>query len=73
MLGRFGLRLDASDGSLAWKLDEWPPHGILDRGVLAEGKVFIANRGGVYYALGQGDGKAAWRRDLGVPVLMSSA
>ena len=41
--------------------------------LLAEGKVFIANRGGVYYALRQSDGKPVWQRDLGVPILMSSA
>jgi hypothetical protein len=41
--------------------------------LLAEGKVFVANRGGVYYALGQHDRQVAWQRDLGVPVLMSSS
>jgi hypothetical protein len=38
--------------------------------LLAEGKVFVANRGGVYYALGQHDRQVAWQRDLGVPVLI---
>jgi hypothetical protein len=41
--------------------------------LLADGKVFIASRRGIYYALNQADGSLAWYKDVGAPILMSSA
>jgi len=65
--------LDAAKGELAWKFESGLRTGFSTAVLLAEGNVFIANRSGVYYALSQKDGKVVWQRDLGVPILMSSA
>lgn len=65
--------LNAADGTLAWKFDSKLRTGFSTSVLLAEGSVFIANRGGVYFALSQKDGSVLWQRDLGVPILMSSA
>lgn len=65
--------LDAEKGELAWKFESGLRTGFSTAVLLADGNVFIANRGGVYYALSQKDGNLVWQRDLGVPILMSSA
>ncbi|MCY3020778.1 MAG: PQQ-binding-like beta-propeller repeat protein [Planctomycetota bacterium] len=65
--------LNAADGTPAWKFESGLRTGFSTAVLLAEGNVFIANRGGRYYALSQKDGSVVWQRDLGVPVLMSSA
>ncbi len=65
--------LDAAKGELAWKFESGQRTGFSTAILLAQGSVFIANRRGVYYALSQKDGKVVWQRDLGVPILMSSA
>jgi hypothetical protein len=65
--------LDAAKGEQAWRFESGLRTGFSTAVLLAEGNVFIANRGGVYYALSQKDGKVVWQRDLGVPLLMSSA
>ena len=65
--------LNASDGAVAWTFDSAGRTGFSTAVLLADRKVFIASRAGVYYGLGQADGKEVWRRDIGVPILMSSA
>ena len=65
--------LDVANGEQAWRFDSGLRTGFSTAVLLAEGKVFIANRKGVYYALSQQEGAQVWRRDIGVPILMSSA
>jgi outer membrane protein assembly factor BamB len=65
--------LEAAAGQPAWKFDSGLVTGFSAAVLLAEGNVYVANRGGVYFALAQGDGKEVWRQDVGVPILMSSA
>ncbi len=65
--------LDAVEGRQAWKFESRHRTGFSAAVLLAEGRVFIANRGGVCYSLSQKDGKTEWQCDLGVPVLMSSS
>lgn len=65
--------VSAGDGRLAWRFESGLRTGFSTAVLLAENKVFIANRGGVYYCLSQRDGSVVWERDIGVPVLMSSA
>jgi hypothetical protein len=65
--------VNAADGTLAWKADSGMHTGFSTAVLLADAKVFVANRGGAYFALSQKDGSFLWERDLGAPILMSSA
>jgi hypothetical protein len=65
--------LDTADGTLAWKFESGLRTGFSTAALISGGSVFLANRGGMYFAISRKDGKALWRRDLGVPLLMSSA
>ncbi len=71
--------LSTSDGALAWKFDSQVDGIVIDRSgfstaiLLADSKVFIASRRGIYYALSQTDGSLVWYKELGAPILMSSA
>ena len=65
--------LDAASGNVAWKFDGKMRTGFSTAVLLADGNVLIANRGGVYFALSQKDGSIVWRKEIGVPILMSSA
>lgn len=65
--------LGASDGRPVWRFQSPRRTGFSTAVLLLPGRVFVADRGGMYYALDQKDGKPVWQRDLGVPVLMSSA
>jgi len=65
--------LDAAEGKEAWCFKSGLRTGFSTAVLLAEGKVFVANRGGAYFALSQKGGAAVWKRDLGVPLLMSPA
>ena len=65
--------LNLEDGQVRWKFDGKLRTGFSTAVLLAEGNVFIANRKGVYYALSRKDGSVVWQRDVGVPILMSSA
>jgi len=63
----------AADGAEAWTFDSQLPTGFSTAVLLAEGNVYAANRGGTYFALSQKDGAVVWRREIGAPLLMSSA
>jgi len=65
--------LRAADGAQEWVFESGLPTGFSTAVLLAEGNVYIANRGGAYYAVAQKDGKPVWRQDVGSPILMSSA
>jgi outer membrane protein assembly factor BamB len=62
-----------ADGAESWTFDNRLPTGFSSAVLLSEGNVYAANRGGTYFALSQKDGSDVWRRELGVPLLMSSA
>lgn len=65
--------VNARTGEKGWMFSTGRRYGISTAVLLAEDRVFIADRSGVLFALDQADGKEAWRYDAGAPVLQSAA
>lgn len=65
--------LHAADGELAWKYAGERINGFGAAPLLAEGKVFIAERAGIMHALDLKTGAALWSAPFSAPVYQSAA
>jgi len=65
--------LNAATGKKDWVFDNRRRHGFSNAVLLADDRVFIADRGGRMFALNQKDGTEAWHYDVGVPAYQSAA
>jgi len=64
--------LKAEDGTLAWKADCGYP-GFSTAPCLAEGKLLIGGRNGIFYCIQQSDGKLLWQYTTGAPIFTTAA
>jgi outer membrane protein assembly factor BamB len=64
--------LGADTGTLAWRTQLSQRVGLSTAPVLAEDKVMLGGRSGIFYAL-DFDGNALWQRDVGAPILQTAA
>ncbi len=63
----------ADSGELAWKFAGDPLYGFSVAPLIAEGTVFIGQRGGTFYALNLADGTRKWEFEAGAPILNCAA
>jgi len=61
--------VDAETGKNVWTFSSGRRYGFGTGVLLADGKVFVGDRGGMSYAIDQADGAKIWQYDTGSQIL----
>jgi len=65
--------IETATGEPAWTFRSGRRYGFSTAVLLADDRVFVADRGGMLFALAQADGKKVWQYDAQSPLLQSAA